>query len=79
MLLEIVINDNNPNMLLSLVAIIAFLIVLYELITIKLNNKRLKKLMHAKKLILERHDRIEAENERRIKLNKRKNFRNSSN
>lgn len=72
-----VIENNNPNMLLGLFAIISALFIIYSIISIKVNNKRLEKLKHAKKLILERHEKIEAENERRKRINARKEIRNN--
>ena len=74
----VVIENNNPNMLLSLLAIISALFIIGTLISIKIDLKRLKKLQHAKKLILERHEKIEAENERRKKIAARKEMGNNT-
>lgn len=67
--LSVVIENNNANRILELAAIIAAFFVLYALISIPMANKRLKRLKEAKKKILENHEKIEAENERRRKAN----------
>lgn len=66
--------DNNPNLLPVIVVILAITYIIYALISIAYNNKRLKKLQRIKRKIQIRHDSITTENERRKRLERQNNI-----
>lgn len=69
--------DNNPNLLPTIVVILAVVYIIYAIISISYNKKRLKQLNRLRRKIQIRHDNIEVENERRRRLEIRKNSQNT--
>ena len=67
----IVINDNNPNLLGVAVIILAVVYIIFAVIEIRANNKKRDRLKKIRKKIVERHECIEHENERRKRLAKK--------
>ena len=65
--------DNNPNLLPTIVVILAIVYIIYALISIQYNKKRLVKLKRLKRKIEIRHDSITVENERRRRLEEQQN------
>jgi len=66
--------DNNANLLPVIAIIIAATYIIYALISVSYNNKRLKKLQRIKRKIQIRHDSIVNENERRKRLERKNNI-----
>lgn len=70
-LLTIVIEDKNPDVLLNLIVLIIVLWIIVQIICIIANKKEIKKYQRCLKLIKNRHEMIEQENERRSRLAKK--------
>ena len=66
--------DNNPNLIPVAVVILAIIYILYAMVSISYNKKRMRKLQRIKKKIQIRHDIIRTENERRKRLERQNNL-----
>ena len=64
----VVIKDNNPNLLGVMVLILAVVYIVFAIIEIHWNNKKKKRLTKIRKKLIERHELIVQENERRKRI-----------
>ena len=58
---KIIITNNNPNMIYAMFAIMAFFVIIVNLIGIKLKLKRKEQLEEVRKKIIKRHESMETE------------------